>query len=208
MAHPPRAAGVSTLAVPGPSDQAAGAQVQHRAGPARALQRVKTSGAALAWVLSVHTRSRRQAARWSMREMRAVWIKVPVCQRCQSCKGLRGKGIIFDSGSTGTEFIPADAAVLLLPVYGEKVRQGLRGSANSSDLGAAPHLPAGILSPQAGRGELLPGLRPWGGASAERISATSCTAGSASAFRHGFPTLCGRFALCEVGNDGGGYALG
>ena len=39
------------------------------------------------------------------------------------------------------------AAVLLLPVYGEKVRQGLRGSANSSDLGAAPHLPAGILSP-------------------------------------------------------------
>ena len=47
----------------------------------------------------------------------------------------------------GMGFIPADAAVLLLPVYGEKVRQGLRGSANSSDLGAAPHLPAGILSP-------------------------------------------------------------
>ena len=82
-----------------------------------------------------------------MGQMRGVWIKPWFFSHRKSCKGLRGKGIIFDSGSTGMGFIPAFAAALLLPVYGEKVRQGLRGGANLSDVGAAPHLPAGILSP-------------------------------------------------------------
>ena len=102
MAHPPRAAGVSTLAVPGPSDQAAGAQVQHRAGPARALQRVKTSGAALAWVLSVHTRSRRQAARRIIARLPGVRTKPACFGESFSGKELRGKGIVFE----GSGFIP------------------------------------------------------------------------------------------------------
>ena len=78
---------------------------------------------------------------------------------------------------------------------------------------------AATLSPQAGRGkrrrrlghlpsprsrgEGAPKGRMRGGANAGRTSAISCTAGSASTFRHGFPILCGRFAPCEVGNDGG-----
>ena len=97
MAHPPRAAGVSTLAVPGPSDQAAGAQVQHRAGPARALQRVKTSGAALAWVLSVHTRSRRQAAPRSMREMPGGVDKTGLNWGELFGQGIEGTAIFFES---------------------------------------------------------------------------------------------------------------
>ena len=76
-----------------------------------------------------------------------VWIRSCRSEESKSRKGLKGLRIFFEGGDTDAESIPADGAVLLLPVYGEKVRQGLRGSASLSDLGAAPHLPAGILSP-------------------------------------------------------------